>query len=78
MSAMRERGGLRMPGMSAGDLCGGPCRFVHAVCVQASASSRKCHCGFSWRFVSFCEFVISVVPACRVESMSIALAAGDL
>ena len=23
MSAMRERGGLRMPGMSAGDLCGG-------------------------------------------------------
>ena len=71
MSAMRERGGLRMPGMSAGDLCGGPCRFVHAVCVQASASSRKCHCGFSWRFVSFCEFVMSVVPACRVESMSI-------
>ena len=53
MSAMRERGGLRMPGMSAGDLCGGPCRFVHAVCVQASASSRKCHCGFSWRFVGF-------------------------
>ena len=58
MSAMRERGGLRMPGMSAGDLCGGPCRFVHAVCVQASASSRKCHCGFSRVFVSFCEFVI--------------------
>ena len=53
LSAMRARGGLRMPGMSAGDLCGGPCRFVHAVCVQASASSRKCHCGFSRVLLAF-------------------------
>ena len=71
MSAMRERGGLRMSGMSAGDLCEGPCRCVHAVCVLASASSRKCHCEFLWRFVCFVTFVISVVPACRVESISI-------
>jgi hypothetical protein len=72
MSAMRSRGGLRMSGMGASDICEGPCSFVHAVCVLASASSRKCHCGFSWRFVGFVTFVISVVPACHVESISIA------
>ena len=72
MSAMRSRGGLRMSGMGASDICEDPCSFVHAVCVLASASSRKCHCGFSWRFVGFVTFVISVVPACHVESISIA------
>ena len=72
MSAMRARGELRMSGMGAGELCEGPCSFVHAVCVLASGRSRKCHCGFLWRFVGFVTFVISVVPACRVESISIA------
>ena len=53
LSAMRSRGGLCMSGMGAGDLCEGPCRLVHAVCVLASASSRKCHCGFSRVLLAF-------------------------
>ena len=53
---------------SAGDLCEGACRFVHAVCVLASGRSRKCHCGFLWRFVGFVTFVIYVMPACRVPT----------
>ena len=53
LSAMRARGGLRMSGMGAGDLCEGPCRLVHAVCVLASASSRKCHCGFPRVLLAF-------------------------
>ena len=61
-----------MSGMGAGELCEGACSFVHAVCVLTSARSRKCHCEFLWRFVCFVTFVISVVPACRVESISIA------
>ena len=71
MSAMRARGELRMSGMGAGELCEGPCSFVHAVCVLASARSRKCHWGFSRVLCAFVTFVISVVPACRVESISI-------
>ena len=76
LSAMRARGGLRMSGMGAGDLCEGPCRLVHAVCVLASASSRKCHCGFSrvlCAFVTlFCHFRragMSYIP--RVDSYSL-------
>ena len=72
LSAMRSRGGLCMSGMGAGDLCEGPCRLVHDVCVLASACSRKYHCGFSRVLCAFVIFVISVVPACRIESMPIA------
>ena len=61
-----------MPGMGADELCEGPCSSVHAMRVLASARTRTCHCGFVWRFVGFVTFVISVVPACRVESISIA------
>jgi hypothetical protein len=71
LSAMRARGGLRMSGMGSGDLCEGPCRLVHAVCVLASASSRKCDCGFSRILCAIVTFVISVLPACRIESMPI-------
>ena len=72
MSAMRARGELRMSGMGAGELCEGPCSFVHAVCVLASARSRKCHWGFSSVLCALVTFVISVVPACRIESILIA------
>jgi hypothetical protein len=72
MSAIRARGELRMSGMGAGELCEGLCSFVHAVCVLASGRSRTCHCGFLWRLCQFVIFVISVVPACRIESMPIA------
>ena len=72
MSAMRARGELRMSGMGAGELCEGPCSFVHAVCVLASARSRNCHCVFLWRLCRFLIFVIFVVPACGVESIPIA------
>jgi hypothetical protein len=72
MSAMRARGELRMSGMGSGELCEGPCSFVHAVCVLASARSRKCHWGFSRVLCAFVTFVISVVPACRIESIPIA------
>ena len=65
LSAMRSRGGLCMSVMGAGDLCEGPCRLVHAVCVLASASSRKCHCGFSRVLLAFVNLSYSVVPACR-------------
>ena len=77
LSAMRARGGLRMSGMGASDLCEGPCSFVQAVCVPASACSRKYHCGFSRVLCAFVTFVIFVVPACRIESISIPLAAWD-
>ena len=72
LSAMRARGGLRMSGMGASALCEGPCRLVHDVCVLASACSRKYYCGFSRVLCAFVIFVISVVPACRIESMPIA------
>ena len=71
MSAMRARGELRMSGMGSGELCEGPCSFVHAVCVLASARSRKSHCGVSRVLCAFVTFVISIVPACRIESISI-------
>ena len=32
-------GGLRMSGMGAGNLCEGPCRLVHAVCVSWRAQA---------------------------------------
>ena len=72
LSAMRSRGGLCMSGMGAGELCEGPCSSVPALCVLASARSRKSHCGFSLVLCAFVIFVIFVVPACRIESMSIA------
>ena len=72
LSAMRARGGLRMSGMGASELCEGPCSSVPALCVLASARSRKSHCGFSRVLCAFVIFVIFVVPACRIESMSIA------
>ena len=72
LSAMRARGGLCMSGMGAGELCEGPCSSGPALCVLASARSRKSHCGFSRVLLAFVIFVIFVVPACRIESMSIA------
>jgi hypothetical protein len=65
-------GELRMSGMGSGELCEGSCSFVHAVCVLASARSRKCHWGFSRVLCAFVTFVIFVVPACRIESIPIA------
>ena len=72
MSAMRARGVSACRGMGAGNLCEGPCRLVYAVCVLASARSRKCHWGFSRVLCAFVTFVISVVLSCRIESMPIA------
>ena len=65
-------GGICMSGMDAGELGEGPCSSVPALCVLASARSRKSHCGFSLVLCAFVIFVIFVVPACRIESMSIA------
>ena len=73
LSAMRSRGSLCMSGMGAGELCEGPCSSVPALCVLASAHSRKYHCGFSRVLCAFVTVVIFVVPACacgvgRVDS----------
>ena len=54
MSAIRSRGGLRMPGMGAGELCEGPWSFVGEAGACASGRSRTCHCGFSCRLCGFC------------------------
>ena len=69
MSAIRARGELRMSGIGAGELCEGPCSFVHAVCVLASGRSRTCHCGFLWRLCRFLIFVIfrRAGMLCRVD-----------
>ena len=72
LSAMRVRGGLRMSGVRACMLCDVPCSSVSVVRVLANARSRKCHCGFSHVLRAFVTFVISVVPACRIEPMPIA------
>ena len=72
LSAMQSRGGLCMSGMGAGELCEGPFSSVPALCVLASGRSRTCCCGVSWRLCGICHSDIFVVPACRVESMSIA------
>ena len=53
-SAMHARGGLCMSGMGAGELCEGPCSFVHAVCVLASGRSRTCHCRDTVGFCGVC------------------------
>ena len=54
MSAIRSRGGLRMPGMGAGELCEGPWSFLGEAGACASGRSRTCHCGFSCRLCGFC------------------------
>ena len=71
MSAIRSRGGLRMTGMGAGEHCEESCSFVDEAGAYASTRSRKSHCGFSRVLCAFVTFVIFVVPACRIESISI-------
>ena len=72
LSAMRVRGGLRMSGMRADELCDGPCSFVGEAGACASGCSRESHYGFLCVSVRFVILAMLVVPGCRIESMSIA------
>ena len=72
MSAIRAPGELRMSRMGAGEHFEGSCSSVGVAGSCASGCSRTCCCGFSWRLCGSVIFVISVLPACRVESIPIA------
>ena len=70
LSAMRSRGGLCMSGMGAGELCEGACSSVGVAGSCASGCSRTFCYEFLRVLCAFVTFVIFVVPACRIESIS--------
>jgi hypothetical protein len=49
---MRERGGFRMSGMGAGDLCEGPCSLVGEVGAHMRAIALA---HLTWGFRSVCD-----------------------
>ena len=71
MSAIRSQGGLRMPGMGAGELREGPCSSVGEAGACASGRSRKSHCGFLRVSVRLVILAMLVVSACRVKCTAI-------
>ena len=69
MSAIRLQGGLRMPGMGAGELREGPCSSVGEAGACASGRSRTFYCEFLRVSVRFVILAMLVVSACRVKCM---------
>ena len=77
MSAIRAPGELRMSRMGAGEHFEGSCSSVGVAGSCASGCSRTFCYEFLRVLCAFVTFVIFVVPACRIESISTPLAAGD-
>ena len=71
MSAIRSRGGLRLPGMGASELCEGPCSFVGQAGACAIGCSRTFYCEFLRISVCFVILAMLVVSACRVKCICI-------